>query len=563
MTRFSRVRGVLGAVLGVVLVLTACTEIPRESEVQSVIPGEVVDEADVDFLPPGPSAGQTPEEILQGFIAAGTAAQNNYRVARSYLAESISEEWNPNQGVLIRAGEARIEPLEDNRLLYSVPVLASVDDAGRYTASQSVGVQELEFGLVEENGEWRIAEAPAGIVLTEFAFREAFASYRVYYYSADYRELVPDSRWFAVRGDVLTKIVRAMVEPPTFWLAQGATVSAFPPGVQLALSPVPIVDGEAQVDLTEQVLDADDVGRQRLLQQLVVTLQQVSGVSGVTVTVDQVPLAIKPLGDVGPTIASGRDPRTLVLRGSEFGWLQAGRIERIEGVSSVLVELEPRLVVYSPQLQQAAAVNDEGMWLIDSDDAEARLLDERESLIRPTIDSCGFIWSHTASVSDDGLRIYRPGGDFSTLTLELPAESTVVSLEIARDNTRLALLVQSAAGVRVLLVAVERDEGCAPVRFGEFLELGPLPGRGVDAAWVDDGHLAVVVRQDTLGEVFLLDVNGRSETLGRPSAPVALVGGVGGVVGLRLINDQGVLFQPRGNGWQATGDRADVLATQR
>jgi len=41
------------------------------------------------------------------------------------------------------------------------------------------------------------------------------------------------------------------------------------------------------------------------------------------------------------------------------------------------------------------------------------------------------------------------------------------------------------------------------------------------------------------------------------------VGGIGGVSGLRLLSEDGIVYQPRGNGWQATSDRADVLATQR
>jgi hypothetical protein len=29
------------------------------------------------------------------------------------------------------------------------------------------------------------------------------------------------------------------------------------------------------------------------------------------------------------------------------------------------------------------------------------------------------------------------------------------------------------------------------------------------------------------------------------------------------MTEQGQIYQPRGNGWQATGDRATVLVTQR
>jgi hypothetical protein len=136
-------------------------------------------------------------------------------------------------------------------------------------------------------------------------------------------------------------------------------------------------------------------------------------------------------------------------------------------------------------------------------------------------------------------------------------------MELARDNTRVVFVVQTETGVRVLLAAVERDEDCFPQRLGDLVELVQLTGQAVDAAWVDEQEIAVVTRQGAVGEAVIVDVSGRVQPLGRPSEPVSLVGGVGGVPALRLLTDQGVIFQPRGNGWQATGDRADVLVTQK
>jgi hypothetical protein len=125
------------------------------------------------------------------------------------------------------------------------------------------------------------------------------------------------------------------------------------------------------------------------------------------------------------------------------------------------------------------------------------------------------------------------------------------------------LLVQGDGNTRVLLTAVQRQASCEPVGVGEFLELSPLVGQAVGAAFVDESQVAVVARQDSAGEVVVQDVSGRVSNAGRPIDPVTLVGGVGGVPGLRLLTEQGQIYQPRGNGWQATGDRASVLVTQR
>jgi hypothetical protein len=544
------------------LALSACTEIPGSGPVLSADFESATSDLDVDFLPPGPSVGATREEILLGFIAAGTAAQNNYRVARSYLAEDSREAWNPNQGVLIRAGEGQFEVVDDTTLQYSVPVLASIDESGRYDQAATIGFQDLVFGVVQENGEWRIDQAPPGVVLTEAAFQEAFSSFRLYYFSADYREVVPDIRWFATRGDVLSKIVRGLIDSPTFWLNQGATVTAFPPGVGLVLPPV-VVDGQAQVDLTDVMLATDEVQRQRILQQLTLSVQQVPGVAGVDVSVNQIPLAIDlPDGDQ-VSLSLGRDPRAMIVRGREFGYVQGGRIERVEGISGVLSVLRPLRVFFSQALQEAAVLTEEGVWRVSSETPPDEPLDSRQGLIRPVIDGCGMLWSATEQTGSDSLLIFPPFGESDAVSIDLPLESVLVSMELARDNTRVVFVVQTETGVRVLLTAVERNDSCIPQRLGDFVELAQLTGRAVDAAWVDEQQFAVVTRQGSVGEAVVVDVSGRVLPLGRPSEPRSLVGGVGGVSGLRLLTDQGVLFQPRGNGWQATGDRADVLVTQK
>jgi hypothetical protein len=557
-------RKMLIALLAGVMILTSCTSIPSSGDVESAEIDTGLSNADVDFLPPGPSAGATPAEIVQGFIAAGTAAQENYRVARSYLAESLLDVWNPNLSVAIRAGEPVVTATSETSILYMVPVIANVDEFGRYSSAASSTDQGLEFELVQESGEWRISGAPDGIVLSEPAFREAFSSYRLYYFSSGYRDLVADVRWFASRGEVSTKIVRSLLEEPSFWLNQGATVSAFPEGSQLALTPIPVTDGVAQVDLTTSVLSANEVTRARMLLQLSASLSQVQGISSARLSVNQVELVIPPLDDEGPSLASGRDGRIAVLLDRRFGYVQAGRIEQLEGLSSEVAGLIPRSLFYSAAFDQVAATRFDGLWLVREGESAA-LIDARPDLIRPIIDSCGYIWSSASLSSPDMASIISQNGQVSPLSMELGDDAQLVSFELARDNTRLLLLVQTATGVRVLLTAVERDPDCRPQSLGDFIELGPLTGSAVDAAWVDDSSVAVVVKdaQTGSGEVVVFDTNGRSTSLGRPTRPAALVGTIGGVPGLRLLSDDGLIYQPRGNGWQGTGERASVLATQR
>jgi len=544
--------------------LAACTSIPSSGPVNSTARTSGVDASDVDFLPPGPSTGATPEAIIAGFIAAGTAAQDNYRVARSYLSREAREGWNPNASVLIRRGEPAVSLQSSTVANYVVPVIASVDELGRLSTSAAVSSQTLDFRLILEDDEWRISGLADGIVLTEAAFAEAFASYRLYYFSAGYRELVPDLRWFATRGEVSSKIVRALLEPPSFWLDQGATVSAFPEGTQLALTPIPVVDGVASVDLTTRVLSADEITRARMLTQLSVSLAQVQGITSARISVNQNDLVISPLGEEGPTLVSGRDSRSLVLSNRRFGYLQGGIVQEIDGLSAAVASLIPQKLFYSAAYQRALATRSDGLWSLEPG-REPVVIDPREGLVRGIIDNCGFVWSSTSQSSPEMAQIITPQGGTVPLALDIGSNASLVSFELARDDTRLLALVQTDSGVRVLLGAITRSDECEPVSVGEFIELGPLPGQGVDAAWIDDSRIAVALADDATGqgEVVVFDVSGQSSSLGRPFRPVTLVGGVGGISGLRLLAEDGLTYQPRGNGWQSTGERASVLVTQR
>ncbi|MDA8777068.1 LpqB family beta-propeller domain-containing protein [Pontimonas sp.] len=545
-------------------VLMACTTIPSSGPVNSTDRIAGLESAEVDFLPPGPSTGATPVEIIAGFVAAGTAAQDNYRVARSYLAQEVRELWNPNASVLIRQGEPEITVTSSTVASYVLPVVASVDELGRYSTSPVVSSQTLDFRLVEEGDEWRISGLSDGIVLTEAAFAEAFASYRLYFFSAGYRELVPDVRWFATRGEVSSKIVRGLLDSPSFWLDQGATVSAFPEGTQLALTPIAVVDGVASVDLTTRVLSADEITRSRMVTQLTASLAQVQGISSARISVNQNELVSESVGEDAPSLARGRDSRTLVLRDRRFGYIQGGLVDEIEGLSGEVASLIPDNIFYSSEYSRAVATRAEGLWSIEAG-TEPVIIDARADLVRGIIDNCGFVWSSTAESSTGMAQIIAPGGEIFPLELEIGAGASLVSFELARDDTRLVMLVQTETGARVLLSAITRDEDCRPLTLGEFVELGPVAGRGVDAAWIDDSRIAVVVADTATGqgEVVVFDVSGQSTSLGRPAQPITLVGGVGGISGLRLLAGDGLIYQARGNGWQATGERAGVLVTQR
>lgn len=565
-------RAVIALALLPALLLTACVSVPFSGSVE--VGGDLDTDVEVafDFLPSGPSEGASQGEILSGFFSATTASQNNYRIARSYLADDVSDVWNPYAVTLVRSRDGVVERVDDTTLTYSVPITASVDSVGRYSVADGTTSQTLPaFRFVQEDGEWRIAELGDGILISQQAFPSAFSQHTLFYWDSAFRNLVPDLRWFPTRSEVATRIVRALLEPPSSWLGQGATVSAIPEGTQLALAPVTVSAGVAQVDLTNEVLALNDRERQRLRLQLSASLRGVSNVVGVQLTVDQNAVAIPEWTAGSPDVVPQVDPRLLVQsEDGDFGYSTRDGIEPIGTLSARVIELDAVAVALAPTRTLATLLNADGVWAVRTGDAPSVLLDDRPRLISPTIDGYTFVWSVAAQGGE--IRAIELDGTVHEVEAALPDNARVVSLDLSRDDARVLILLDGPGGARLVYAAVIRDEGSGvPIRLGEFRDL-PLNGeRPIDAAWVDEVRVASITGSGADGDtgadevtlVELHEIGGRSRPLGLPPGATQIVGGNGGVDGIRVLGAQGIVYEPRGSGWQNTGLQASFLGTQQ
>lgn len=559
----SRLRLLAALVALPALLLSACVSVPFSGGIEAGGPVDTEVDVAFDFLPSGPSEGATQEELLAGFFAAATASQNNYRIARSYLATDAADTWNPYAITLVRSREGIVERLDDNTLSYTVPITASVDAVGRYAVSDSSTAQTLPtFGFVQEDGEWRIAELGDGILISQQAFPSVFSQHTIYFWDAGFRNLVPDLRWFPSRSEVATRIVRALLDAPSSWLGQGATVSAIPEGTQLALAPVSVVGGQAQVDLTSEVLALNDRERQRLRLQLAASLRSVSGVIGVQVTVEQNVVTIPDWTSGSPDIVPQVDPRVLVRADDAFGFARGDEIAPLGTLSAKVIALEATAAALAPTLTLATVLNADGVWAVRTGDATSVLLDTRPGLIAPSIDAYQFIWSVPAQ--GGVIHATELGGTVHVVEASLPDDVRIVSFVISRDDARALIMLDGAGGPRLIYTAVIRDAGSGvPIRLGEFRDL-PLNGDvAVDAAWVDEVRVASITRTDDQTLVELHEIGGRSRPLGLPPEATQIVGGNGGTDGIRVLGENGAVFEPRGSGWQNTGLRASFLATQQ
>lgn len=549
--------------VGALLVLLAgCVSIPSSGPpTQGLSIAEDSSGTGFEVNPVGPGRNDTPSEILRGFIAAFQSSTGGYAVAREFLDPSFSAKWDPNQLVQVRTGNARVTTVDDTTIDYSFMTNAVVDSSGAYKPSNSPST--LEFSFARTKGQWRIIDAPNGIVLPDATFQRLFSKQALYFLDQGLQNLVPDLRWFP-NGSAPTRIVAALLAGPPPWL-EGAARSAFPDGTQLTTSGslVPVVGGVAKVDLTKEAKTATPREQQFMLLQLSESLRRVSSVSSVAVSIEGTPLTIDDLGTNGPQVDPLVDSQALVSRKNQFGFYSNNKIASLTQLSSKVLGLAPTEATLSSDGTSLAVLGSAGVSLVRRSLPTPLLLDSRPGLIAPTMDESGFTWS-VPTASPNAIRVFDSSGIAHPITTSLPVNAQVVSLQVSRDGARVAILLSTATGPRLLVAAVLRDSKLVPTGFGPLIIDVPLEsGDAIGVTWVDELTVATLVGVGSQSAVDEFTIGGQHVQLGVLLAgSVSIIGG-NGQQGLRVLGDDGLVYTYQGSTWQSVGVTVNFIATQR
>jgi len=544
-------RAVLAPALVLLMLLAGCVAIPTSGSVQTALIDADPDELSQIALPESPVAGQSMEEILQGFIRAGRGPQNQYSVAQEFLTSDA--DWSGTARVLISSSSIVPVQVDDDTLSITLNVAAEVDATGRYTTSASTQTLVYDFTVVD--GEFRISSAAPGSVLTPSGFSGAFAEYPLYFFDPSFSYLVPDLRWFPKTRAVADRIVRELLAGPAPWLQANILVSAFPIGVDgRADSNAPRVD----VTLSAEVRAESPVTQRRMYWQLEESLiGPLQNVTDVVVSADGLSLAPAPEG-VPP------ESRYLVQDviggiGGAFGELAPeGTASPLSIIGTRANELLPQQASLSRERASVAVLGPAGVSLV-AGAGDPTPIDGRGGLIAPTIDPHGYVWTVQAD-NPGGLQAMSSDG--VPHPIQWGAEGQVVAIELARDGTRMLVALNTSTGPRLYVAGVQRDADLVPVALGTPFDL-PVDGAIVDVAWVDETRVAVLRASESGTTVDVLPLGGPTERLGPVEGGVAIVGG-NLEAGLRVLAVTGEVLRPSGaGGWVATGLTASFLGTQQ
>lgn len=548
-----RVGAALAAAL--VLVLSACAGLPSTGPVYpGRSPVDVEADPDFRFVPDSPRPGASPEDIVNGFIRAGSGSQDAWATAREFLSTSFARQWNPLSTVTVDRLQDRSEPTApvDGVSVMEITPTGIVDAEGSYLPQNGTPAT-LSFTLEQEDGQWRISDAPDGIVLFEEQFRSVFSSVSLAYFDPSWQFLVEDARWFP-RANIAAYIAGALVDgTPSPWLAH-SVVNAFPDEVELATRAVPISDGVAQVDLTGAALPLGQNALDRMQAQLEESLRS-ADITGVQMTANGSPLEARAATTRSTRVA----PQSLVeTADGRFGFLDGENLAPVPGLSEAVESVDAVSVEVSADLEAAALLTASGTVVRADAGPSTAVLDERADLIAPTIDPFGVIWSVPRG-TPSAVTAFAAAGAAVSVEGAWPEASAISAMRVSRDGARIAAVVTVRGHTELRVAGIRRSEG-GGIALGEPQLVATVAGDGFGLAWLDDTTLGLLGRVGS-------EVSLREQPIGGPGTDLTIPAGVSAIAGgnasARLLTGSGVLYVRQGPTWQQLAEDVRVLAGQQ
>jgi hypothetical protein len=536
-------RGRAGApVLGLALLLglTSCSIVPTSSPTVLITqaPEQPGPEIDVGLLSPAP--GATPEEIVRGFIDASASSVRGHPVAQEYLTAEAAASWEDAAGITVIESDFAAVASGPGSIAVTATQVGIVDARGTFTISGSAPFTP-RFQLVEVDGEWRITDPDAGVIMLRNDFKRLYDAVDAYFLDPTGQELVPDPRYLIGGEAQPTALVERLLEGPSAGLRTGVRNPLA--GVQLVRS-VTVERQTALVDLTGVEVDpATEICE--LCAQLTWTLTQLenSGIRSVTISVDGEPLDLEgvpeqqttddwqmfdpfaaPVDAVGHYLVGG----ALRTVEGEAAPGRAGTGEYVLTSAAVAADARGELTyLYGVSAGESATLR-AGRY---GDDLEP-VLSGRGTLSPPTIART----RDEAWVVADGTEVVRVReADPVAQAVSVPSLTVlgrVQAIELSPDGARVAMIVAGSDGARLRVGTVARSPEDGGVTVESLPDVAPDLSSVLDVAWRSSGELWVLAGEPGEDAVpYSLGVDGwglvSEGDAGLPASPTAIAAAPG------------------------------------
>jgi len=442
-----------------------------------------------------------------------------------------------------------IGPLGSGAVTVELAGAEHLDQRGAFLGSLPRDERTLEFPMVRENGQWRIADAPDALVVPETWFEQVFSHVSLYYFDPSAQILVPEPVFVPLGEQQLaTELTRAVLRGPSRRL-DDVSRSFIPPGLDVFGSVPVSAEGVADLTLRGYTGELTPQASQLMLAQLAWTLRQDPSVAAFRVSIGGQQVTL-PGGVSEFSVDEGLayDPTGLQASSLLFG-LRDGRL--VSGPPGALADVSGpmgsadqgvRSVAVNFNATRVAGVTGPGDRMLmttvraSSEERVEQEVSAAENLLQPAWDFSDRLWMVDARES---------GAQVSYLTRRGPVSVTVPGVTgrkvsrflVSRDGSRLVAVLNRPQGDRLLVSRILHGAdgkviGGAPAQ--EIAWEGESGLRIRDIGWSSPSSIAVLHRvAQELFELRTIAVDGApsgvddllttlpGRVLGLASSPVA------------------------------------------
>ena len=543
--------------IALALALSGCSGIPRSSEV--FFGEEISEDSSAQFvrvIARPPSAGMSPEEIVRGFLDACADPSENYGIARQYLAVESAGDWNPLTGIEIYETSTISVAGSSPTLTLSAEKLGTISDLGRYQSGDPGAAISKAFELAQDSsGQWRIANLSDGILLSSGDVDRSFRSFPIYFFNTDLTSLVTDNVLVPVSNSgAATSLVRSLLDGPSPYLSPVAT-NAFPVGTTLTYGSVPVTNGIAEVDLSNEILGPDESSRRALSAQLVWTLSALPNVTAVEISVSGQPLALANVSSP-QTIQDWQNLSTLPDVGLvDLNVIRNDKILSVINDSENLKFIAPAPLVFAaPNLvgTQIAAVTADrkSLQVTNTAASQFEIVAQGDQISKPTWDSNGNIY-----FSDFGQGVREVIGDGTLRVVAVDASTLgttdqVKQVAVACDGVRVAVVLSNGIQDVIAVGAIFKTDSETRIIGLHRIERSITSVR--DIVWSSPTSIAAIgadeSNSDLVFDVSLLD--GKTKLYSAPvGAQQISVDGMGKLHVSAIDGTSQLIFQQSFGSW--------------
>lgn len=559
--RLARNVATMAMAVGVALPLAGCASpfaLPTSGDVVG-LPRDARSTQRVFTSPHGPEKGAQPDSIVRGFLAALPAGpqSDGFAVAREFLTSQAAQSWNPSQRVLVYNADPAVErkadimvdsgSTEQTTVTVSLGVIGQLDAKGVYSASLTSSAQQIDYRLVQIDGQWRIYDLPSGIAILESDFQRVFKQVNLYQVSSDGLTFVPDVRWFGWR-QWRTDAVRQLLADPPRWLS-GAVRTMTDGSVSLADGSVSVVDSVPEVRLSSEVMRLNDADRSLLVRQIRLTLSD--GDADAPLTVLETSGGDLSMADSAVTLKSEETPRGMYVLSSDV--VIAVELPNLSRVGVLPDGSDVSDFVFAPWGGAVLRGNGTVECLAEDASSCGAILDgEQADVLAAGAEQ--EVWA----AGDGSVTVWNHAGATATkLDASWLEGRQVLDMAMSPEGRRMVFAIRDSSGDELVMASVERDEKGRPVALSQSV-LALAHGKRYGRQITPEGHsmaffdptTMVVAMTDKSGSnvVRRMASSGPQQEQNVPDSPMALASGrIGASNGVFALDSLGVLRSMTGS----------------